>query len=179
MSFTITVNDKDVQAALKALSARVNNMAPVLDTIGTGILERTSRRFETSTGADGVKWKNSDATLAMLAARIAGSKSKRKKDGSLNARGAREYANKKPLIDTGILSSKIFHRVSDNALTVSTAEATSAYAAIQQFGGKAGRGHKVNIPARPYLPIRQDGTLYPDEKAEILQALNNYLMQGL
>lgn len=27
------------------------------------------------------------------------------------------------------------------------------YAAIHQFGGKAGRGHKAEIPARPYLGI--------------------------
>ena len=26
------------------------------------------------------------------------------------------------------------------------------YAALHQFGGQAGRGHKVTIPARPYLP---------------------------
>lgn len=28
-----------------------------------------------------------------------------------------------------------------------------SYAAIQQFGGKAGRGRKVTIPARPYLGL--------------------------
>jgi phage gpG-like protein len=28
------------------------------------------------------------------------------------------------------------------------------YAAIHQHGGKAGRGHKSTIPARPYLPIK-------------------------
>lgn len=27
------------------------------------------------------------------------------------------------------------------------------YAAIQQYGGQAGRGHKVTIPLRPFLPV--------------------------
>ena len=49
------------------------------------------------------------------------------------------------------------------------------YAAIQQFGGKAGRGHKVTIPARPFLPVRQDGSLYPQEQAEIIAAIKDML----
>lgn len=30
------------------------------------------------------------------------------------------------------------------------------YAAIHQLGGKAGRGHKVEIPARPYLELTRE-----------------------
>ena len=179
-SFTITVQDKDVQANLKALSERVSNMRPVLDTIGTDILERTKRRFETSTGPDGVKWQDaSKITLALFGERLAGFKSNRKKNGSLNAKGQRQLVNKKLLIETGILSSKIFHTATADTLTVSTAASTAAYGAIQQFGGKAGRGHKVTIPARPFLPIHQGGTLYPNERAEILKAINEYLMKDL
>ena len=176
-AFTIEVKDQGVQAALQALSARANNMNPVLQTIGEGIVERTKRRFETSTGPDGVKWQaNSAATLAMLAGRLSGQKSKVKKDGSLNAAGQRAYANKKPLIDSGELRRQIIPQVAGDTLTVT---ATPLYAAIQQFGGKAGRGLKVTIPARPFLPVHKDGTLYPKDQAEILAALNSYLMQGL
>lgn len=32
------------------------------------------------------------------------------------------------------------------------------YGLIHQFGGKAGRGHKAVIPARPYMPIRKTGS---------------------
>lgn len=56
--------------------------------------------------------------------------------------------------------------------------ATAAYAAIHQFDGKAGRGHKVDIPARPYLPVKADGSLYPQEKELILRDLNSFLMDG-
>ena len=176
-SFTITVQDQGMQAALKALSARVNNMNPVLQTIGEGIVDRTKRRFETSTDPAGQPWKpNSAATLAMLAGRLSGQKSKVKKDGSLNAAGQRAYANKKPLIADGDLRRQFTISAVNGTLTVGS---TPKYAAIQQFGGKAGRGRKVTIPARPFLPIHQNGTLYQKEQSEVMKALNEYLMEGL
>lgn len=176
--FSIEVQDKAVQSALHALASRVNNMAPVLDTLGEGIIERTKRRFDTSTGPDGQAWKpNSAATLAMLSDRLAGSKSNIKKDGSLNAKGSRALANKKPLIgESQDLRRQIVAIASGNTLTVSS---TPKYAAIHQFGGKAGKGHKVTIPARPFLPVKLDGSLYPQEQALVLQALNSYLMDNL
>lgn len=177
-AFTIEIKDSGVQAVLQALKARAGNLNPALQAIGEGITERTKRRFETSTAPDGTPWKpNSAATLAMLAARLSGQKSKVKKDGSLNASGARQLAGKKPLIgESQDLRRQIIPQASGNALTVSS---TPKYAAIQQFGGKAGRGKKVTIPARPFLPIRQDGALYPQEQALVLQALNDFLLDGL
>jgi phage gpG-like protein len=175
-AFTITVEDQAVHEALQALAARMDKLAPVLTAIGDDITERTKRRFDTSSGPDGAAWApNSAATLGMLASRLGGQKSKVKKDGSLNASGRRALANKKPLIDSGFLRQQIMPRVSGNTLTVS---ATPAYAAIQQFGGQAGKGRKVTIPARPYLPVRLDGTLYLQEQALVLQSLNDFLDHG-
>ena len=42
------------------------------------------------------------------------------------------------------------------------------YAAIQQLGGKAGRGHKVTIPGREFIPITSDGQLKPNARQSIL-----------
>lgn len=50
---------------------------------------------------------------------------------------------------------------------------TVPYAAIHQFGGEAGRGKKVATPACPFLPIKSDGTLYPQERADIMQTLTD------
>lgn len=177
-NFTIEVQDEPAHALLRKLASRVDNMQPVLQTLGEGIVERTKRRFETSTDPDGQPWKpNSAATLNMLSARLAGVKSNVKKDGSLNAKGSRALANKKPLIgESGDLRRQIVAIAAGNALTVSS---TPVYAAIHQFGGNAGKGHKTVIPARPFLPIKQDGSLYPQEQTLILDALNSYLMEGL
>jgi len=66
---------------------------------------------------------------------------------------------------------------------VTASDATSAtigvgaevrHAAIHQFGGKAGRGRKVNIPARPYLPL-VGGQLQPEAQAAILKLGADYL----
>ncbi len=176
-TFTINVQDEAVQAALQRLSQRAGGLRPVLTALGSSITERTKRRFETSTGPDGAKWKpNSAATLGMLAARLGGQRSKTKRDGSLNAAGQRSLASKKPLIDRGDLMRGIYPQVTGDTLTVGSPE---RYAAIHQFGGRAGRGEKVNIPARPFLPVRPDGSLYPQEQALVLEALNAFLMEGL
>ena len=49
------------------------------------------------------------------------------------------------------------------------------YAAIHQFGGKAGRAHKVTIPARPFLPINNDDKLSPQLEARIDKVLDGFL----
>lgn len=179
-SFNITVKDEGVQAALKALAARVSNLTPVLQVIGEGITERTKHRFDTSTAPNGAPWKpNSAATLAMLSDRLAGSKSNIKKNGDLNAKGSRMLAGKKLLISSGFLRQQIVPNATGNTLTVS---ATAKYAAMHQFGGVTSAKSMIpgkNIPARPFLPIHQDGSLYPQEQASVLQAINDYLMDSL
>lgn len=172
---TITVQDREVLATLQAITQRIGNMAPVLQAIGNDITERTKRRFDTSTGPDGVPWKaNSPATMGIYSLRLG--QGHRKKDGSLNKRGQARVAGKKPLIDTGDLRRQIVPQVSNNVLTVT---ATPAYAAIHQFGGQAGRNRKVKIPARPYLPVKADGNLYPQEQTLILETLQSFLTQDL
>ncbi len=47
------------------------------------------------------------------------------------------------------------------------------YAAIQQLGGKAGRGHKVTIPAREYLVFGED------EHDESLDLLAGHVQRAL
>lgn len=172
--FTLTVQDTGIQSALQALSDRLNNMKPWLDAIGEDIVERAKHRFDTSTGPDGQAWKpNADATLEMVAERIGKYSSKVRKNGALNARGRRELQNKKPLIgESKDLMRQIEHLASGSSVTIIS---NPKYAAIQQFGGQAGRGHKVTIPARPFLPVHVDGTLYAGEKELILDYLNTWI----
>lgn len=170
-NFTIEVKDDQVHAAFLALEERVTNAKGFLGGLGEDLVERTKRRFETSTAPDGVAWlKNSNVTLGLLSDRLG--KSYRKKSGALNSKGEAKMAGKKPLIDTGNLRRQIVWQATADTLTVG---ATPLYAAIQQFGGQAGRNHKVTIPARPFLPVKPDGSLYPEEQAFILESLNEYI----
>lgn len=53
------------------------------------------------------------------------------------------------------------------------------YAAIHQFGGQAGRGKNVTIPARPYLPITPEGELPTDVADDVLDILQRHLEAAL
>ncbi|SSY80096.1 phage virion morphogenesis protein [Alysiella crassa] len=53
------------------------------------------------------------------------------------------------------------------------------YAAIHHLGGQAGRGHKVSLPARPYLPIDGSGNLQADGEKRILDIVKDALARGI
>ena len=56
--------------------------------------------------------------------------------------------------------------------------ANEPYAAIQQLGGDAGRGHKSHIPPRPYLPVDESGALIGDAEQRVLQEVLNHLAKS-
>ena len=47
------------------------------------------------------------------------------------------------------------------------------YARIQQLGGKAGRGHKSEIPARPFLKLTEE------DEEKIIKSFNTFLSQAV
>lgn len=53
------------------------------------------------------------------------------------------------------------------------------YAAIHHLGGQAGRGHKVSLPARPYLPIDGSGNLQSGGDKRILDIVKDALSRGI
>lgn len=58
-------------------------------------------------------------------------------------------------------------------------DSNKKYAAIHHLGGKAGRGRKVTIPVRPYLPINGAGQLQPSGERRILDVVKDTLVQGI
>lgn len=79
-----------------------------------------------------------------------------------------KYRQGTPLVDTENLMGSITSDYSNDMATVGTNE---PYAAIHQFGGKAGRGRKVEIQARPFL------SLTPQDKADILEDVQGYFQR--
>lgn len=76
----------------------------------------------------------------------------------------------KTLVDKAILQNSIKPKAFPDRAEIGT---NVVYAAIHQFGGKAGRGHKVNIPARPYLMVQDE------DWTEIKAALMDHIMKGV
>lgn len=175
-TFTIEVKDEGVQSLLQTLQKRMGNLQPVFSALGGDMTARVQRRFDSSTGPDGTPWApNAQATLDAFAGGL--SKGHFKKSGELNKRGHTAMSAKKPLIgQTKDLSRQIGYTATSGSLKLFS---TPVYAAIQQFGGEAGHGHKVKIPARPFMPVKADGSLYPEEQRLLLTALEEFLTLGL
>ena len=62
----------------------------------------------------------------------------------------------------------------DSATVMAGSGQSKNYAAIHQFGGMAGRGRKVKIPARPYLPIDENGFLQPEAENAVGMVAGHY-----
>ena len=87
---------------------------------------------------------------------------------TVKARQRKGYWPGKILQQTGRLVSSISSYSDNDQAVVGT---NLVYAAIHQFGGKAGRGKKANIPARPYLQLTDK------DMEEILNAVKEYLQR--
>ena len=100
------------------------------------------------------------------------------KDGRINKTGASLIMNKKPLKgQTGDLKRE-FHVESDNqSVTIGN---LMDYAAMQQFGGTKAQFPNLwgDIPARPFMPIMADGSLYPQEQDLIVAQLQRYIQDA-
>jgi phage virion morphogenesis protein len=117
--------------------------------VAEGVASRTIRRFDEQKGPDGRPWP--PLSPATLMGEV-GPKD-RLKGGGFSARAQRRMALRKALIRTGRLRNSIAWKVMGSRVYVGT---NVAYARIHQFGGRAGRGRKVRIPARPFLGFSEE-----------------------
>lgn len=76
----------------------------------------------------------------------------------------------KPLVDTENLMGSITSHYDNNSALVGT---NVVYAPLHHFGGKAGRGRKVEIPARPFL------TLTEQDEGDLLANVQDYFQRLL
>ena len=122
---SVTVDTAPVDGALARLAAALSRPDDMMDSIGRYLVGSTHRRFERERAPDGSPWLKSARAIA---------------------EGGRT------LTDTGRLRSSVAHTVTDGGRTVEVGSSV-VYAAIHQFGGRAGKGRRAKIPARPYLGV--------------------------
>lgn len=125
---SVEIEDAALRAALMRIAAVLASPSAVMDQIGRHLVASTLRRFERERAPDGSPWLKSARALA---------------------EGGRT------LTDTGRLRGSIAHTVTDGGRAVEVGSDV-LYAAIHQLGGRAGRGRRVTLPARPYLGIDED-----------------------
>lgn len=123
----------------------------ILNAIAFELEDSTKERFKQEVGPDGVKWKpNASSTLAAAFKARGGSKSKK---AETREKHYQAFAGKKKILrQVGSLFDSIVYQVEGDDLVIGS---NMSYAMIHQFGGQAGRGLNVTIPARPYLGLSQ------------------------
>ena len=193
-AITIKIHDQAVRAALGALQQRVQSMQQPLQAMGDDLTQRAKQRFNTETGPDGQRWKENSAATK----KAKGGKSILFDKGELRRQIVPQVAGDTLTVSSTPIYAAIqqfggtIHR---QAGTTTVRHRTDAKGELLRSAIMNGKGlifakagdkralersfptkaHTITIQARPFMPVRADGTLYPQEQTELLRVLNAYL----
>lgn len=133
-SITITLDDEKLQAEFEALVRRLKDASPLMKKWAGHLADASEDAFANETSPDGVPWVDlSKATE--------------------KARSKRGTWPGQKLQVSGHLARSV---TPDHGTDWAEIGSNVRYARIQQKGGKAGRGRKVTIPARPFLGLSDE-----------------------
>lgn len=141
----IKIDDKEIQQLLQKLISKTENLRPLMKNIAGIMMDSVEENFEKEGRPE--KWQEL-------------------KPSTVKQRSKKGYYPGKILQMRGDLAASVSSFYDNNSAIVGT---NKAYAAIHQFGGKAGRNKKNEITARPYLELGEK------DKAEILKISEDYL----
>ncbi|NHR06519.1 virion morphogenesis protein [Chromobacterium haemolyticum] len=179
-SFEIKVVSDTVEQSLAQLEQRGKNLRPALLDWAEWAKDETDQRFNEQGDWYSIPWQpNAPATLAAYL-RSHGGRKNYKKDGKLSKAGERRLGAKRILqVDGNLRRAAFSYAASADELRFGPwGNGLDAYAAIQHLGGWAGRGLSVYLPARPYLPVDEDGQLAPRAEAELALIVSRHLEDG-
>lgn len=147
----IEIIDAEMRKLLDDLQARYSNLTPVMRKIAGIMHDAVEENFKEEGRP---KW----AAL---------------KPSTIRQRQRKGHWPGKILQDSGLLTKSILPK-SQRKWGADFAKVTTAdrRAPIHHFGGKAGKGHKATIPARPFM------TITSKEMGDIKQALRDYLFKN-
>jgi len=143
----ITIDSAKLMAALKRLAAAGRDLTPAMRKAAGIMVDAVEENFEQEGRP---KWKSLAASTLR----------QRAKEGSTG----------KILQRSGNLARSITRHFDATSAVVGS---NLPYARIQQLGGKAGRGHKSEIPARPYLKLTEE------DEEKIIKSFNRFLSQAV
>lgn len=138
------------------------NISPILGEVSMQLENTTQESFEKETSPFGDKWT------------------------PLSKQTLKHKKGSKILTESSMLQSSINSRTKiqkskggakGSASGIVSIGTNLEYAPIHQFGGKAGKNLKANIPARPFLPFK-DGDIPNDLKEDIKEAILSHFKFG-
>lgn len=147
MEIRVEIKDEEVKRLFNRLSARVKDLTPAMKEIGEIVRSSVVKNFVS--GGRPQRWKPNAAATIMRGI----SRRQFTKKGALSSGASRKLSKGKVLIDTARLQNSITAKAGTDRAEIGT---NVEYARIHQLGGKAGRGRKVTIPARPYLMVQDE-----------------------
>lgn len=165
----------DVQHRFDTLQRRIGNMHPIMSEIGNMLTNEIDETFDDQGRP---KWVQLSRTTLRLGYTGMGKNSSHthKQDGRVTRGFERYMSDKKILQTSGRLRGSFVYEATAHSVTVGS---NLAYAAIQHFGGMAGRGRKVKIPSRKILPIDDNGVLKGSVRLQILNYLERRIVDGV
>lgn len=119
----VSLNWGGFDKALGKAAHRLGNTQALMESVGDALVSGTLKRFDAEEDPTGTKWPKSK-------------------------RAAKEGGQ--TLTDTALLRRSIDYAATPGKVMVGS---NLQYARIHQMGGKTGKGHKVTMPARPYLGV--------------------------
>lgn len=122
----VSLNWGGFDKALGKAAHKLGDTQALMESVGEALRSGTIERFDAEEDPQGKKWKPSARAMA------GGGKTLDKE------------SHLKDSIDYAATSDKVM--VGSNL----------PYARIHQLGGKTGKGHKVDMPARPYLGVSEE-----------------------
>jgi len=180
----VQIDDKELQTFFHELTKKMGDLTPAFKIVGQIIQKSVWKNFDVGGRYSEVgSWRGGSKkwlplAFATLISRAGGTskafkKGARKKEEfsveGLTVRARKKMEDAKVLVRHG-MAGGLMGSVTYVASAVDVVVGTNkVYAAIHQFGGKAGRGKKVEIPARPYLVVQDE------DIEEIKQTIWDYL----
>ncbi len=127
----IKIDSKEVESKLLDLARRGENLRPLMKNIAGIFASSTEENFKEEGRP---KWE-------------------KLKDSTIKQRTKKKQWPGMILQISGQLASSVNTYYDDDSAIIGS---NLAYAAIHQLGGQAGKNHKAEIPARPYLKLTDD-----------------------
>lgn len=192
---TITIDIQDrASRAMDALAARVAKPQALLQTLAEGVMARADARFDTQTGPDGQAW----AALAPATRRAKKGNKTLTESGDLRLSLVAQASASVAVVSAAQPYAAIHQfggQTERQARTATIRHRTNARGELLRSAIMNGRGlifakashkralvrqvevgaHGIKIPARPYLPVRADGSLYEGERAQLEAQINAWL----
>lgn len=187
----IQIDDKSVRAALAGINRRLTgDLRVVLADIGEDITQRAKARFDSSTGPDGKTWlpkkrpdgrktlvgesgdlrrqiTSSATSNALTVVASAAYAAIQQFGGTIERKAGMVTVRHRTNAKGELLRSAIM-----NGRGLVFAKRSHKRALERQFERAA---HKISIPARPFMPVRPDGSLYEGEEAAIVAQITEWI----